>query len=110
MTPAAPWRRKAGASNNTRRAFHDRPQREERRRMDIAIEAAWPSMLAAFLASLVEFVEALTVVLAVGVVRGWRPALTGACLASVVLLALIALFGPMLQAIPLNLVQLLVGV
>jgi uncharacterized membrane protein len=37
---------------------------------------AGPSMLAAFLASLVEFVEALTVVLAVGIVRGWRPALT----------------------------------
>jgi Ca2+/H+ antiporter, TMEM165/GDT1 family len=71
---------------------------------------AGPSMVAAFLASLVEFVEALTVVLAVGVVRGWRPALIGASLASLVLLALIVLFGPMLQAIPLNLVQLLVGV
>ena len=33
---------------------------------------AGPSILAAFLASLVEFVEALTVVLAVGIVRGWR--------------------------------------
>ena len=41
--------------------------------------------------------------------RGWRPALTGACLASVVLLALIVAFGPMLQAVPLDLVQLLVG-
>jgi Ca2+/H+ antiporter, TMEM165/GDT1 family len=68
-----------------------------------------PSILAAFLASLVEFVEALTVVLAIGIVRGWRSALTGACLASGVLLALIVGFGPMLQAIPLNLVQLFVG-
>ncbi len=68
-----------------------------------------PSIVAAFLASLVEFVEALTVVLAVGIVRGWRPALTGACLASGVLAVLIAVFGPMLQAIPLNLVQLFVG-
>jgi len=68
-----------------------------------------PSILAAFLASLVEFVEALTVVLAIGIVRGWRPALTGACLASAVLLVLIVVFGPMLQASPLNLVQLLVG-
>jgi uncharacterized membrane protein len=68
-----------------------------------------PSMLAAFLASLVEFVEALTVVLAVGIVRGWRPALMGAGLACVVLLALVVVFGPMLQAIPLSLVQLLVG-
>lgn len=32
-----------------------------------------PSVLAAFLGSLVEFVEALTIVLAVGTVRGWRP-------------------------------------
>ena len=70
---------------------------------------AGPSILAAFLASLVEFIEALTVVLAIGIVRGWRPALTGACLASGVLLALIVAFGPVLQAIPLNLVQLLVG-
>ena len=37
----------------------------------------WPTVLAAFLASLVEFVEALTIVLAVGTVRGWRPALAG---------------------------------
>ena len=38
---------------------------------------AWPTALAAFLGSAVEFVEALTVVLAVGTVRGWRSALTG---------------------------------
>jgi Ca2+/H+ antiporter, TMEM165/GDT1 family len=68
-----------------------------------------PSIVAAFLASLVEFVEALTVVLAVGIVRGWRPALAGACLASGVLAALITVFGAMLQAIPLNLMQLFVG-
>jgi uncharacterized membrane protein len=68
-----------------------------------------PSIVAAFLASLVEFVEALTVVLAVGIVRGWRPALTGACLACGVLGALIVVFGPVLQAIPLTLVQLVVG-
>ena len=44
--------------------------------------SAWahvgPTLLAAFLASTVEFVEALTVVLAVGTVRGWRGALSGA--------------------------------
>ena len=33
---------------------------------------------ASFAASFVEAVEALTVVLAVGLARGWRPALTGA--------------------------------
>jgi Ca2+/H+ antiporter, TMEM165/GDT1 family len=77
--------------------------------MDIAVEAAWPSMLAAFLASLVEFVEALTVVLAVGVVRGWRPALTGTGLALLVLLALVVILGPALTRIPLDVVQLVVG-
>lgn len=70
---------------------------------------AGPSMLAAFLASLVEFVEALTVVLAVGTVRGWRGALSGAGAALMVLLALIAALGPALTRIPLDLVQLVVG-
>ena len=35
-----------------------------------------PHITAAFLASLAEFIEALTIVLAVGTVRGWRPAFT----------------------------------
>jgi uncharacterized membrane protein len=77
--------------------------------MDIAIEAAWTPMLAAFLASLVEFVEALTVVLAVGTVRGWRPALTGTGLALAVLLILVIILGPALTHIPLDLVQFVVG-
>jgi uncharacterized membrane protein len=51
---------------------------------------AGPSVAAAFLASLVEFIEALTVVLAVGVVRGWRPALLGTGLG---LGTLLLLFG-----------------
>ena len=37
---------------------------------------AGTAVLAAFLASLVEFVEALTIVLTVGTTRGWRSALT----------------------------------
>jgi Ca2+/H+ antiporter, TMEM165/GDT1 family len=70
---------------------------------------AWPSIVAAFLASLVEFVEALTVVLAVGTVRGWRGALIGSGGAVVVLLAIVAALGPALTRIPLDLVQLAVG-
>jgi Ca2+/H+ antiporter, TMEM165/GDT1 family len=70
---------------------------------------AWPTLLAAFLASLVEFLEALTVVLAVGTVRGWRPALTGTALALVVLVSLVIILGPALTRIPLDLVQLGVG-
>jgi uncharacterized membrane protein len=68
-----------------------------------------PTVVAAFLASLVEFVEALTVVLAVGVVRGWRGALTGSGAAMLVLLGIIATVGPALTRIPLSVVQLGVG-
>ena len=50
--------------------------------------------LTAFLASLVEFIEALTVVLAVGATRGWRNGLSGAAGAIVVLAALLLVLGP----------------
>src|SRR5438876_9993916 len=71
---------------------------------------AGPSLMAAFLASFVEFIEALTVVLAVGTVRGWRPALAGTGLAFAVLSALVVTLGPALRSVPLTLVQLVVGV
>jgi uncharacterized membrane protein len=67
-------------------------------------------MTAAFLGSLVEAVEALTIVLAVATVRGWRPAGLGA-LAGLVLLALIVVvLGPLLNLVPLHLLQLAIGV
>jgi uncharacterized membrane protein len=66
-------------------------------------------VLAAFLASLVEFVEALTIVLAVGAVRGWRGALGGTGLALLVLLAMVVALGPALIRIPLDFVRLGVG-
>jgi Ca2+/H+ antiporter, TMEM165/GDT1 family len=68
-----------------------------------------PSVVAAFLASLVEFVEAMTVVLAVGAVRGWSGALAGSGLALVTLLVMVAVMGPALIRVPLDIVQLLVG-
>jgi uncharacterized membrane protein len=55
------------------------------------------SAISAFLASLVEFVEALTIVLAVGVTRGWRPALSGTFAGTFLLIGLVALFGPALH-------------
>src|SRR6202166_3538390 len=64
---------------------------------------------AAFLASLVEFVEALTIVLAVGTIRGWRSALIGAVSGVGVLALLGALFGSALQRIPLHTLQLVIG-
>jgi uncharacterized membrane protein len=65
--------------------------------------------LGAFLASAVEMVEALTIVLGVGVVRGWRAPLTGAAVAAVTLGALVAILGPALDSIPINALRLVVG-
>ena len=67
------------------------------------------SIVASFLASLVECVEALTVVLAVGSVRGWRSALIGSATAIAVLLVIIAALGNALTHIPLPIIQLVVG-
>lgn len=68
------------------------------------------TVTAAFLASLVEVVEAFTIVLAVGVTRSWRPALTGAALALAVLAALVLAFGPLLALVPITTLQFIVGV
>jgi len=67
------------------------------------------TILAAFLASLVECVEALTVILAVGSVRGWPSALAGCAAALATLAAIVAALGPALTRIPLHLIQLIVG-
>src|SRR2546422_892398 len=66
-------------------------------------------ILAAFLASLVEFVEALTIVFAVGTTRGWRSALIGAGAGALFLTVLTLAVGPALQRIPLTSLQLVVG-
>lgn len=68
------------------------------------------AVTASFLASLVEFVEALTIVLAVGTVRGWRPALIGTAAGILLLTGLVLFFGPALQQVPLATLQLIVGV
>jgi uncharacterized membrane protein len=64
---------------------------------------------AVFLASAVEMVEALTIVVAVGHTRGWRSALQGVALALVALAALVAAFGPALVHVPLSALRLIVG-
>jgi len=69
-----------------------------------------PALIAAFLASLVEFVEALTIVLAVGVTRGWRWALIGTGAGGLLLILLTLGFGPALQLVPLAALQIVVGV
>ncbi len=65
---------------------------------------------AVFLASAVEMVEALTIVLAVGSSRGWRSSLEGVVAALIVLAALVIVLGPALVGyIPLNLLRSVVG-
>ena len=66
-------------------------------------------VLSAFLASAVEMVEALTIVLAAGVARGWRSSLTGVGAATVVLAAVVAALGPALTVVPLSGLRLVVG-
>src|SRR5713101_10206238 len=61
---------------------------------------AAPAIGAAFLASLVEVVEAFTIVLAVGTLRSWRPAALGTVTALGALGLLIAVLGPLLGSLP----------
>ncbi len=62
-----------------------------------------------FLGAAVEGVEALTVILAIGTMRGWRAALSGTAGGIVLLVLLVSLFGAALAAIPIRVVQIVVG-
>src|SRR5260221_2659584 len=71
---------------------------------------AAPAITSAFLASLVEVVEAFTIVLAVSTIRGYRPAVLGSLAGLVLLALLVVVLGPMLNRIPLDLLQIVIGV
>ena len=71
---------------------------------------AMPAVSAAFLGSFVEIVEAFTIVLAAASVRGWKPALAGTAAGLGLLVVLVATLGPLFTLIPLNLLQILVGI
>jgi uncharacterized membrane protein len=66
-------------------------------------------VLSAFLASAVETVEALTIVLAMGITRGWRSALIGTAAAGIALAAIVGALGPALTVIPIEVLRLVVG-
>jgi uncharacterized membrane protein len=66
-------------------------------------------VLSSFLASAVEMVEALTIVLAAGVTRGWRSSLIGVGAALVALALITAVLGPALTLIPIDALRLVVG-
>ncbi|HEX3650111.1 MAG TPA: hypothetical protein VHV49_16905, partial [Pseudonocardiaceae bacterium] len=65
--------------------------------------------LAVFLACAVEAVEALTIVLAVGTVRDWRSTVIGMVTALLALAVIVAVLGPALTLLPLNVLRLVVG-
>jgi uncharacterized membrane protein len=66
-------------------------------------------VVSVFLASTVEMVEALTIVLAAALARGWRSALAGTAAATGCLAVVIAALGPALTQIPLNTLRIVVG-
>jgi uncharacterized membrane protein len=66
-------------------------------------------VLSAFLASAVEMVEALTIVVAMGIARGWRSSLLGVAAATVVLAVVVAVLGPALTLVPIDALRLVVG-
>jgi uncharacterized membrane protein len=63
----------------------------------------------AFLACAVEMVEAVTIVLAVALTRGWRSVRLGIGTALVTLAVVVALLGPALTVLPLDALRVLVG-
>jgi uncharacterized membrane protein len=71
---------------------------------------AAPAIGAAFLASVVEVVEAFTIVLAAATLRGWRPAALGTGAALALLASAILLLGPLLNQVPLHALQFAIGV
>jgi uncharacterized membrane protein len=67
-------------------------------------------VLAVFAASLVEMVEALTIVVAAGVSRGWRSSLEGAAVAAGVLGVLVLAVGvPLIHYVPIDALRVVVG-
>jgi len=65
--------------------------------------------ISVFLASAVEAVEALTIVLAVGVTRSWSSALSGVAAAAATLAVIVLALGPALTALPIGALRLVVG-
>src|SRR2546430_8357656 len=71
----------------------------------------WAVAIAAFLASAVEFVEAFTIVLVVGVTINWRSALVGAFAAAATLAVIVATLGvALVQYVPIDVLRLVVGI
>lgn len=71
----------------------------------------WAIGIASFLASAVEFVEAFTIVLVVGVTINWRSSLAGAFAAAGTLAIIVATLGvALVQYVPIGILRLVVGI
>jgi uncharacterized membrane protein len=76
-----------------------------------AYRMQWAALTGAFLASAVEFVEAFTIVLVVGVTINWRSSLMGSVAAAATLAIIVAIFGiALVQLVSLGMLRLIVGV
>src|SRR5260221_4785268 len=76
-----------------------------------SLSMQWVVATAAFLASAVEFVEAFTIVLVVGVTVNWRSALLGALAAAATLALLVATLGvAIVQWVPIDALRLIIGI
>ncbi|MGB8910028.1 MAG: hypothetical protein WCC84_14880 [Candidatus Cybelea sp.] len=70
----------------------------------------WAVATTAFLASTVEAIEAVTIVLAVGYAQGWRIALRGAGCASIALAVMVGIGGPaILHFVPIRIIRIAMG-
>src|SRR4051794_16730911 len=96
------WWRSTGAAKTLRPVSTSAHERD-RMTHDVLLFAT------VFLACAVEAVEAVTIVLAAGITRGWRSALVGTGAALVLLAAIVAVLGPALTSLPLNALRLVVG-
>jgi len=65
--------------------------------------------IAAFLATGVEMVEAMTIILATGITRGWRSTFFGAGAAALILAGIVAAFGLTIEDIPLAPLRVVIG-
>src|SRR5689334_16024326 len=85
-------------------------QRDEEVESKGVVFMEWAITSAAFLASAVEFVEAFTIVLVVGVTINWRSALVGAAAATGALALIVAVFGTaIVRYVPLDVLRVIVG-
>jgi len=76
----------------------------------VSFTTAAPAVSAAFFASLVEVVEAFTIVLAVGTLSGWPAAVAGTAAGLGALALIVVGLGPLLNQFPLHTLQLVIGV